>query len=125
MAPELVREFIRAFQEEANRAAAEREQHFRADGVHLAAIQRKIAGIIAAVEQGNYSRALGDRLAELERQEELLRDRLGEGPPPIVRLHPRLPEIYAERVQQLETFIEQFSHPRGSGRGAPFANRPH
>ena len=135
MAPELVREFIRAFQEEANRAAAEREQHFRADGVHLAAIERKIAGIVAAVEGGNYSRALGDRLAELERQEELLRARLREGPPPIVRLHPRLPEIYAERVQQLETSLNDSAireeaaevlrslidrielHPRGDGKG--------
>ena len=135
MAPELVREFIRAFQEEANRAAAEREQQFRADGLHLAAIERKIAGIVAAVEEGNYSRALGDRLAELERQQELLRARLREGPPSIVRLHPRLAEIYAEKVQQLETSLNDSAireeaaevlrslidrielHPRGDGKG--------
>jgi Skp family chaperone for outer membrane proteins len=135
MAPELVREFIRAFQEEVNRAAAEREQQFKADGVHLAAIERKIAGIVAAVEEGNYSRALADRLAELERQQELLRARLREGPPTIVRLHPRLAEIYAERVQQLETSLNDSAireeaaevlrslidrielHPRGDGKG--------
>ena len=82
MAPELVREFVRAFQEEANRAAAEREQQFRADRLHLEAVERKIAGIVAAVEEGNYSRALGDRLAELERQQELLEIvSKGENPP--------------------------------------------
>ena len=135
MAPELVREFIRAFHEEVNRAAAEREQQFKADGVHLAAIERKIAGIVAAVEEGNYNRALADRLAELERQQELLRARLREGPPTIVRLHPRLAEIYAERVQQLETSLNDSAireeaaevlrslidrielHPRGDGKG--------
>ena len=44
MAPELVREFGRAFHEEVNRAAAEREQQFKADGVHLAAIERRSLG---------------------------------------------------------------------------------
>src|SRR5262249_51494311 len=34
MAPELVRELIRAFREEINRAAAEREQQVRADRLH-------------------------------------------------------------------------------------------
>jgi site-specific DNA recombinase len=105
MAPELVREFIRAFQEEANRAATERERQFRADGVHLAAIERKIVRIVAVIEEGKYSRALGDRLADLERQQELLRDRLRDAPPCTVRLHPRLAEIYAEKVQQLETSL--------------------
>jgi site-specific DNA recombinase len=68
-------------------------------------IERKIAGIVAAVEEGNYSRALGDRLAELERQQELLRARLSETPPSSVRLHPRLADIYAQKVQQLETSL--------------------
>ncbi len=135
MAPELVREFIRAFQEEANRAAAEREHQFRADRLQLESVERKIAGIVAAVEDGNYSRALGDRLAELERQQELLRGRRSEAPPSIVRLHPRLAEIYAEKVLQLEkalndpgirdeaghvlrSLIDRIElHPRGNGKG--------
>ena len=60
---------------------------------------------MAAVEEGNYSRALGDRLAELECQQELFRTRLKEAPPSIVRLHPGLAEVYAEKVQQLETSL--------------------
>jgi DNA invertase Pin-like site-specific DNA recombinase len=102
LAPELVREFIRAFQEEMNRANAEREQQFRAGRQQLDSIRRKVAGIVSAIEEGNYSRALGDRLADLEKQQELLEARLSEAPPSTVRLHPRLAEVYAEKVQQLE-----------------------
>ena len=102
LAPELVREFIRAFQEEANRATAECEQQFRADRQQLESIKRKIAGIVAAIEEGDYSRALSLRLADLERQQELLEFRLGEAAPSPVRLHPRLAELYAKKIQQLE-----------------------
>jgi site-specific DNA recombinase len=102
LAPELVREFVRPFQEEVNRTNAEREQQFRADRQQLDSIKRKIAGIVTAIEEGDYSRALGDRLADLEKQQELLEARLTEAPPPSVRLHPRLAEVYAEKIQQLE-----------------------
>lgn len=67
LAPALVHEFIRAFQEEANRATAECERQFRADRQQLESIKRKIAGIVAAIEEGDYSRALSLRLADLER----------------------------------------------------------
>jgi site-specific DNA recombinase len=102
MAPELVREFIRAFQEEVNRSSAEREEQFSADRQQLDSIKRKIAGIVSAIEEGDYSRALGDRLADLEKQQQLLEARLSEAPPSTVRLHPRLAEVYAEKVHQLE-----------------------
>src|SRR3990170_98763 len=102
LAPELVREFIRAFQEEMNRTNAEREEQFRADRQQLDSIKRKIAGIVTAIEEGDYSRALGDRLADLEKQQGLLQVRLSEAPPSTVRLHPRLAEVYAEKIQQLE-----------------------
>jgi site-specific DNA recombinase len=82
--------------------AAEREQQYGTDRLQLESVERKIAGIVAAVEAGTYSRVLGERLAELERQQELLRARVGERPPSIVRLHPRLAEVYAEKIQNLE-----------------------
>lgn len=75
MAPELVREFIRAFHEEVNRAAAELEQRIKSDALELQSLERKIASIVAAIEEGKYSRALSDRLAELERQRDLIRER--------------------------------------------------
>jgi site-specific DNA recombinase len=54
------------------------------------------------IEQGHHSRALSDRLAALERQQHSLRAQLSEMPPTSVRLHPRLADVYAEKVQQLE-----------------------
>ena len=135
MAPELVREFIRAFQEEVNRTNAEREEQFTADRQQLDSIGRKIAGIVSAIEEGDYSRALGNRLADLEKQQELLEARLSEAPPSTVRLHPRLAEVYAEKVQQLEQALNDPNiraeaadvlrslinrielHPKGDGQG--------
>jgi site-specific DNA recombinase len=102
LAPELVREFIRAFHEEVNRTNAERSQQFTADRQQLESVERKIAGIVSAIEDGDYSRALRDRLADLEKQQALLEVRFSESPPSTVRLHPRLAEIYAEKVEQLE-----------------------
>jgi site-specific DNA recombinase len=102
LAPDLAREFIRAFQEEVNHANAEREQQFTADRQQLDSVRRKIAGIVSAIEEGDYSRALGHRLADLERQQGLLEARLSKALPSTVRLHPRLAEAYAEKVQQLE-----------------------
>src|SRR5262249_10282154 len=86
IAPELVREFIRAFKGEVNRAAAEREQQIKADRTQLESVERKIAGIVSAIEDGNSSRALSARLADLESQQDLLRTRLSDAPVPVVRL---------------------------------------
>jgi site-specific DNA recombinase len=102
LAPELVCEFIRAFQEEVNRGTAERENQFRADRQQLESIKRKISGIVTAIEEGGYNRILGDRLADLEKQQDLLQARSSEAPPTAIRLHPRLAEVYAEKIQQLE-----------------------
>jgi hypothetical protein len=101
MAPELVREFVRAFQEEANRAAKGQDQQLKADRIQLQQVERKIAGIVTAIEEGRFSRVLGDRLSELEHQQEQLRLRVSEIPTS-VRLHPRLADIYADKVRKLE-----------------------
>jgi site-specific DNA recombinase len=57
---------------------------------------------VAAIEEGKYSRALWDRLGELERQRDLIQVRKVQNPAGTVRLHPRLADVYAEKVQQLE-----------------------
>jgi hypothetical protein len=107
MAPELVHEFIRAFHEEVNRAAVELEQRIKSDAQELQSVVRKIASIVAAIEEGKYSRALGDRLAELERQRDLILARKVESPAATIRVHPRLADVYAEKVQQLEEALNE------------------
>ena len=107
MAPELVREFVRTFLEEVNRAAAELELQIKSDALELQSLERKIASIVAAIEEGKYSSALGDRLAELERQRDLIRARKTENATGTVRLHPRLAEVYAEKIRQLEQALNE------------------
>ncbi len=107
LSPELVREFVLAFQEEANRAKAEREQRAAADHQQLFSVQRKVAGIVSAIEEGDYSRALRDRLADLEKQQDELEARLSEAKTLTVRLHPRLADVYAQKVGQLERALNE------------------
>ncbi len=108
MAPELVREFARAFQAEVNRAAAQRDQQINSDRLQLNAVERKMAAIVEAIEDGKYSRPLGDRLAKLEIERESLQIRLRDTPAPVVHLHPRIADLYAEKVARLE---ESLSDP--------------
>ncbi len=104
MAPELVRTLIEEFQAEANRLHAEQQAEITAKRSRLQAVERKIAGILAAIEDGNYNRSLTERLGDLEGEQETLQRELAQIPdqPPTLRLHPRLAEVYADKVARLE-----------------------
>ena len=103
MAPELVRTFVEEFQAEVNRLQAEHQQEIAAKRSHLDAINRKIAGILTAIEDGNYNRSLTQRLGALEGEQEALERELNQIPDePTLRLHPRLADVYAAKVARLE-----------------------
>ena len=89
------------------RVAVEFEQRIKSDALELQSLERKIASIVAAIEEGKYSRALGDRLADLERQRDLISARKVENPQGTIRLHPRLADVYAEKIQQLEEALNE------------------
>ena len=73
---------------------------------HLAAVERKVASIVSAIEDGGYSRTLSDRLSSLEREKESLTAPLvAAGPAPVLRIHPRLADVYAEKVAKLEVAL--------------------
>ncbi len=80
MAPELVRTFIEEFQAEANRLHAEQQAEITAKRSRLQAVERKIAGILAAIEDGNYNRSLTERLGDLEGEQETLQRELAQIP---------------------------------------------
>ena len=105
LAPELVREFAQTFHEEMNRAAVERDQLFNTNQQHLAAVERKIAAIVLAVEDGGYSRVLGDRLSALEREKASVSALVAAGPAPVLKIHPRVADVYAEKVAKLEVAL--------------------
>jgi hypothetical protein len=103
MAPELVRTFIEEFQAEVNHLQAERQAKMNAKRSRLQAVERKISGIVTAIEDGNYNKTLTERLSSLEREQETLEQDLAQFPDePTVRLHPRLAEVYAAKVARLE-----------------------
>src|SRR5439155_27110108 len=99
LAPELVAEFTRAFHKEVNSKNREAESRYDASRRELAQISRNFENVMAAIEAGIYTTTTRDRLVELEqRKAELEAVR---PVPPSPRLHPKLPEIYREKVSRL------------------------
>jgi site-specific DNA recombinase len=105
LAPELVAEFIRAFHEEVNSKNREAESIYDASRRELAQTSRKIESVMAAIEAGIYTTTTRDRLVELEqRKAELEAVR---SVPPAPRIHPKLSEIYREKVSRLADALNE------------------
>ena len=110
MAPELVAEFVRAFQDEINaaaEAAAARAEQLRREAE---VVERKIVGILAAIEDGMYTPVLKERMKVLEtRKAEILGLLASAQRPSVVRLHPDDAEIYRRKVADLELALNDDS----------------
>jgi len=110
MAPELVAEFVRSFQEEIEAAA--RAAAARADGLkrEAEAVERKIAGIMTAIEDGMYTPALKERMKGLEAHKAEIQVILGSAEvPSVVRIRPNAAEIYRRKVAELEEALNDES----------------
>src|SRR5690348_1911523 len=67
------------------------------------AVERKIAGIMAAIEDGMYTPVLKERMKVLEtRKAEIQAGLASTEPPSVIRLHPNAAEIYRRKVAELE-----------------------
>ncbi|WP_209882469.1 recombinase family protein [Azospirillum soli] len=104
LAPELIQDFIDGFRAEWEAAQTNREASRRHRERELASVERKIAGILKAIEDGLYHESMKERLTTLEADKaRLLAD--GEdadtGLPPIL-IHPNLSELYRRKVEALE-----------------------
>ena len=110
MAPELVAEFIRAFQEEFNAAARTAASRGEERKREAEAVERKIAGIMTAIEDGMYTPSLKERMKALEtRKAEILAIMASAEAPPVVRLHPNASEVYRRKVAELELALNDDS----------------
>ena len=106
LTPEMVREFIVEFRSEWNRLSREQHDANQKHANELTSIKRKVAGIINAIEDGEWTPALKQRLRELEqRQAELESQSVTSTPPPNLRLHPSMADLYRRKVEQLETAL--------------------
>ena len=90
MAPEAAAEAMRAWAEETNRINRERHASGASDRKELAQVEKKIAAMIAVIEDGGYVRGMVDRLRELEACQDELNERLSAAPADLPDIHPTL-----------------------------------
>jgi site-specific DNA recombinase len=105
LAPALVEEFARTFHDEVNRLAAEQAQGRAEDEGRLEAVQRKIASLIRAIEDGLYQPSTKVRMAELEAEKAALEQALAD------------PEIKAEAAEIVRSQIERITLTPGEDGG--------
>ncbi|MBZ9657431.1 recombinase family protein [Mesorhizobium sp. ESP-6-4] len=96
-----VAEAIRAYAQETNRLNQERRAQGEQDRKALDKIERVIAGIMAAIEDGLYQPSMKARMEDLERQKAEIAARLALAPTGVPDLHPSIATLYARRVEQL------------------------
>ena len=98
-----VEEYHRAFNQTAASANASREKARR----DLATVDKKINGIMQAIEDGFYQSSMKARLAELEHKKQTLSDVLERSSePPVLRLHPSLADVYRTKVRNLSSALQ-------------------
>ncbi|RNC97161.1 MAG: recombinase family protein [Oricola sp.] len=107
MSPELVAEFVREFQEEANRAYREARLQEEQDRRQLEKIERGLKEIVSVIEEGRVRPALLDRLDDLESQKADIAARLKDRPAKPFIIHPNIAEIYREKVAALQAAIDR------------------
>ena len=101
MAPEVAAEAMRAYAEETNRLNRERRTNAEADRKALADIERKLKDIVAAIEDGGYTRMLSDRLRVLEAQQDEITECLARAPINIPDIHPNVADTYRRKVARV------------------------
>ena len=102
MAPDLIATFVDAFNAEMRNLATSPERETLAAKRTLAEIERKLAAIVRAIEDGAYTPTLKARLAALEQEKAQAEARIRAGKPAqVLRLHTNLPELYRNKIGRL------------------------
>ena len=101
MAPEMVEEFVAAYSEEVNRHRREATAGRAGKERALAEVRRKLDKLIEALIEGYRTAGLQQKLEELEARKAALEQELTADPPPPVRLHPNLAQVYRGKVGRL------------------------
>lgn len=96
-----VADAVRTYAQELNRQNHERRAQTEIDRKALAKLERGIAGIMAAIEDGMYQPAMKARMDDLERQKAEIMARMAEAPADVPDIHPNIAEIYKAKVVRL------------------------
>ena len=108
LAPDLVAAFMAAAQEELTSIRRARQAELAQRNRKLLDAERKIAGIMRAIEDGLYEPSMKERLEILKTE----RDALQENPDQaaekdlVILSHPNLPALYRKKVEQLEQVLD-------------------
>lgn len=92
---------VAAYAAHINRENRERRLQANADRRALAKVDKAVAGIMAAIEDGLYQPSMKARMAELERERFEISARLAEVPQDVPDVHPGIAEIYKRKVASL------------------------
>jgi hypothetical protein len=112
---EAVAEAVRAKAEQMNRLNHDRRAQAASDQKALQKIERAIAGIMEAIEDGMYQPSMKARMADLERQKAEITARQLEAPTDIPDVHPNIANLYRRRVERL---TETLNDPDGGRQAA-------
>jgi site-specific DNA recombinase len=108
VSPQNVREAVDAYAAHINELNRDRLVQAVTATAALAKVEKGIAGMIAAIEDGLYQPAMKARMTELERRREEIIARLAQAPQPVPAIHPNMAEAYRRKVDRL---VETLDHP--------------
>ncbi len=109
MAPDLVQEFITEYHAELNRLMADQDAGKSRKQAELAATERQIRQIIEAIKAGMFHESMKAEMDGLEARKKSLEAAIAEAPKPQPRLHPKLADIYREKVADLHVALNDES----------------
>jgi site-specific DNA recombinase len=107
LTPDLVEEFVRTFEAELASVQKSATTNRRVLADKLNDVQRRLDGVLRAIENGAWTDSLQARLTELEQSKNDVTAKLSaaDRPAPVVRLHPNAAAIYRAKVADLETSL--------------------
>jgi site-specific DNA recombinase len=101
MTPELVKEFAAEYHRELNRLNAAREGDYERRKEELDRVERQIRAVIDAIKDGLRTPGMKEELYALEARKRGLAAEVKQAPAPRPRLHPKLADLYRQRVDRL------------------------
>ena len=101
MDPALVKEFIRSYHEEIIQHQANESSRRDRLLARLAKVEKELDALITAVKSGINSETLKAEFERLEQEKLGVEEELKTEPPPPIRLHPNLADVYRQKVDQL------------------------
>lgn len=106
--PKLIAAIVEEYRKAFNAAAGDRGNALDHARRELKQVEKKIGGILTAIEDGMYHGSMKAKMADLESRKALLTAFIQDTPePPALRLHPRLSDLYREKIANLSQALQE------------------